>query len=148
MLRLLRTVTVVWLVSASLGTAGDPPVIGRVKNTEGEVTLNRASGTIPVTAGTAVYQNDAIQTGKNGSLGVTFKDGSRISIGPNTRIVIDDFVFQPRDEKVSFVTRITQGTLYYVSGAIAKIAPEKAAFVTPDGTIGVRGTKFVVKVAK
>ncbi|MGH7897730.1 MAG: FecR family protein [Candidatus Binatia bacterium] len=148
MLRFRTLITVWWLAAAGLATAADPAVIGRVKNSDGEVTLTRAAATIPVTAGTPVHQNDSIQTGGNGSLGLTFKDGSRISIGPSTRIVIDEFVFAPREEKLSFVTRITQGTLYYVSGAIAKIAPEKAAFVTPDGTIGVRGTKFVVKVGR
>lgn len=146
MSRLLRVVTVLWLASAGIGAADEPAFIGRVKNTAGQVSITRQRATIPATAGTGVLQNDVIQTGDDGSLGVTFKDGSRIAIGPKTRIVIDEYVFAPREEKLGFVTRITRGTLFYVSGAIAKLAPQKASFVTPDGTIGIRGTKLVVKV--
>jgi len=146
MRRLLKAISVLWLASVGIGAADEPSVIGRVKNTGGQVSITRQSATIPGTAGTEVFQNDVIQTGDDGSLGVTFKDGSRIAIGPKTRIVIDEYVFAPREEKLSFVTRITRGTLLYVSGTIAKLAPDKTSFVTPNGTIGVRGTKFVVKV--
>ena len=51
--------------------------------------------------------------------------------------------FDLRDQ---FGSKLTKGTLNYVSGAIAKISPEAVAVKTPTGTIGVRGTQFVVKV--
>jgi hypothetical protein len=135
------------LAGFTLASAGEPEIIGRVKTLQGQATVTRGDATTPAAAGTGIAQNDVLQTGPDGSVGVTFKDGSRIALGPKSRVVVDEYVYAPREQNVSFITRVTQGTLYYVSGTIAKLAPEKTSVVTPDGTVGIRGTRFLVKVA-
>lgn len=93
-----------------------------------------------------VLQNDTLETGVDGALGVTFVDGSRISIGPDTHLTIDEYVFEPKDAQGAFFSRLARGSLLYVSGLIAKLSPESAAIETPVATIGIRGTKLVVEL--
>jgi hypothetical protein len=101
---------------------------------------------VPAAVGTPVHQDDVIETGADGSVGVTFKDNTTMSIGPDTKLAVDEFVYAPEQEKYGFRTRMVQGTLFYVSGTIAKLAPEAVSVATPVGTIGIRGTRFLVKV--
>ena len=124
--------------------AGEEPA-GRVKNVEGAAFLVRDGVRAPAAAGDAVYQNDTLETGSDGSMGVTFRDESRLALGPDTSLVVDEYVFQPEGEK-SFVSRLVRGTVLGVSGLIAKLSPGSSKMETPDGTIGFRGTRYLVKL--
>jgi hypothetical protein len=79
-------------------------------------------------------------------MGITLKDATVISLGPETEFSIDDYAYAPAKNKLKLGSRLTKGSLNYVSGVIAKLQPEAVKIKTPTGTIGVRGTKFVVKV--
>jgi len=79
-------------------------------------------------------------------MGVILRDDTLISLGPNTKIAIDEFKFAPAKGELSILTRMTRGIITYISGQITKLSPESARFETPTSTIGVRGTKFLVKV--
>lgn len=133
-----------WL--AAMPAGADEAVIGGIKTSTGDAVIVRDGQRLPAKVGAQVRRNDVLVTGQDGSLGVTFRDETRMSIGPNTEIALDQYVFAPEQESYSLVTRITRGTLFYVSGLIAKLSPENAKVVTPGGTIGSRGTTFVVRV--
>ena len=120
--------------------------IGSIKTVAGKAEIVRCETRLPATLGAQVFQDDILETAGDGSLGVTFRDETMMSIGPGTQIRLDKYAFAPEEEKYSLVTRITRGTLFYVSGLIAKLSPQSTAIVTPGGTIGVRGTRFVVRV--
>jgi len=124
--------------------AADP--IARVKIATGTASLSHAGRSTPLHVGDSIWLNDTVVTGADGSVGLTFTDQTRMSIGPNTRMAIDQYAFNPAEKDLSFVTRVSQGTLYYVSGMIAKLSKDKVAVATPEGTIGIRGTRFLVKV--
>jgi hypothetical protein len=79
-------------------------------------------------------------------MGVTFKDETVMSFGPNTELVVDQYLFNPAQGKLKLNAKLAKGSLNYVSGMIAKIQPEVVSVNTPVGTIGVRGTQFVVAV--
>ena len=141
-------------LSSGIGTAvaqeasSEDNVIGRVKTVSGDANIITGNETHPADLGSAVFQGDILETGVDGSLGVVFSDESRISLGPDTSLTVDEYVFEPKQNEGSFLSRMTRGSLLYVSGLIAKIKPESAAVETPVGTIGIRGTRFLVKVAK
>jgi hypothetical protein len=101
---------------------------------------------IPAKAGMEIEANDTLRTDPDGSIGVVFHDDTLLSIGPGSVLVIDEFVYAPRQGKLSLVLRMMKGTAVYLSGLIAKLAPDSVQFVTPSASIGVRGTKFAVKV--
>jgi len=139
---------VVFAVAALLaqGAIADEGPVGRVKTVKGDASVVHAGSTSPVTVGAPVALGDTLKTGKDGSIGVTLRDNTMVSIGPDTEYAIDQFVFQPRQNKLSFVSRVTKGSLHYVSGTIAKLSPDAVKVATPTGTIGVRGTRFAVRV--
>jgi hypothetical protein len=96
--------------------------------------------------GRALQQSDIIETGDDGSVGMTFKDNTTVSVGPHTRLALDEFVFAPEQEKYSFVTEMARGSMTYFSGTIAKLSPDSISVITPAGTLGIRGTRFALKI--
>ena len=134
------------LLLAGAAIAAEPA--GRIKTTAGKATVISGNSSTPAKVGDAVAMGDVIETGADGSVGITFRDASRVSVGPNSKMVIDQFVFSPKTDDYGLVTRLQEGTLFYVSGLIAKVAPQKTSVATPDGTIGIRGTRLLVSVRK
>jgi hypothetical protein len=130
---------------ASMATAQVDP-IGRIKDVEGTAHITQNGQRSEAKVGAAVYLNDVLETGVDGSMGVTFRDESRLSLGADTSMTVDEFVYSPEEKTGSFLTRMTRGTLLFVSGLIAKSSPEAAKVETPEGTIGIRGTRFLVSV--
>lgn len=128
------------------GTAQEVTAIGFVKKVTPEAAIVRAGTRTEAVAGAEVRRGDRLLTGQDGSLGVTMKDGTLVSIGPDTEYELTEFAFRPREKELGFVSRIIRGTLHFVSGALSRLAPESVSVATPEGTIGIRGTRFVVKV--
>lgn len=126
--------------------ANESGAIGQVKVAEGDAALLRGEERIAAEPGTNVQEGDVIVTGGDGKMGITFQDETLISVGPNTRISVDEYAFEPAQGNLGFVARMSQGTMQFISGVITKLSPETVALRTPTGTIGVRGTRFVVKV--
>ena len=120
--------------------------IGQIKNANGQVFLTRNGAQQPAKAGDLVDQSDTITTGANGSVGITLIDNSRLSAGPNSRIELKQFRFDPTTQKGESVTEVPRGTLAIVSGQIAKRSPAAMKVQTPTTILGVRGTTFAVKV--
>lgn len=120
--------------------------IGFIKTTSGEVLLSNAQGTQAAETNMQISQGDSIKTGETGSVGLIFADDTVVSLGPNSEISLESFQFNPVEQKLSFVSRLIKGTFCFVSGQIAKLAPNKVIFTTPEATLGVRGTKFLVKI--
>ena len=120
--------------------------IGQIKNTTGQVFLLRNNQQQPAKPGDTVEQADIIITGANGSFGMTLIDGTRLSAGPNTRIELKQFRFNPTTQEGESLTELHRGTLAIVSGQIAKRSPEAMKVQTPTTILGVRGTRFAVKV--
>jgi len=131
-----------------VGTAVAGEAIGVVRSASGDATVTRGENTFPGTPGLKLLVGDTLGTGRDGSLGVILRDDSSLSIGPGSRLVLRSFLFSPYEGKFDLVARITRGTMAYISGLIGKLAPEKARFETPTATIGIRGTRFAVKVGE
>jgi hypothetical protein len=120
--------------------------IGQIKNTAGQVFLLRNNNQQPAKARDIVEQADIIVTGSDGSAGITLIDNSRLSVGPNSRVEFKQFRFNPTTQEGESLTQLHRGTLAIVSGQIAKRSPDAMKVQTPTTILGVRGTKFAVKV--
>lgn len=120
--------------------------VGYVKTVAGKAEIVTSGQAVPAAAGTPVFQGSSLRTGASSSLGVTFRDNTVMSFGPDTELTVDEYLYQPSQGKLKLGSRISKGTLNYVSGAIARIQPEAVSINTPTGTIGVRGTQFLLKV--
>ena len=140
---------IVIVVCAALAATAGPAhaaEIGQIKNTAGQVFLLRNNNQQPAKPGDLIEQADVIVTGSNGSVGVTLIDNSRLSAGPNTRVEFKQFRFNPTTQEGESITQLHRGTLAIVSGQIAKRSPDAMKVQTPTTILGVRGTKFAVKV--
>jgi hypothetical protein len=120
--------------------------VGLVKVVNGNTTIIRGAESIAALHGMEIVKGDIIETDRHGTIAIAFSDDTVISMGPKTRIAIDDYVFEPLEKRMSFVARIIHGTVSYLSGQIAKIAPESVQLALPAAIIGVRGTHVLIKV--
>ena len=87
--------------------------------------------------GTDIVTNERIQTTGSGSLQVMFLDKSTLTIGPNSEVVIDEFVYRPDANGGSFTASMTKGALRFVGGQISHNSG--VTVQTPVATIGLRG---------
>ena len=94
--------------------------------------------------GDRVFQNERIDTGADGRTQILFLDETTITVGPNSSVVLDTFVFDPDKGLHSVVIQATQGVLRFVSGSGNSRAFE---IRTPVATVGVRGTVLDILVA-
>jgi hypothetical protein len=120
--------------------------IGAIKKLNGAATVVREKAEHKVNIGAPVFMKDVLKTDNTGSLGITFKDNTMISVGPNTVYTIDEYVYQPNEQKLAFVSKVSKGTLHFVSGNLTKLAPDAVKVKTPEATMGIRGTRFLIKV--
>lgn len=120
--------------------------IGYVKTVTGDAWITTMGQRVKAELGTAVMIGSEIKTESGASLGVTFKDNTVMSFGPDTEMKVDEFIYAPAQGQLKLVTQMVKGSLNYVSGLIAKLKPEAVAIKTPSGIIGVRGTQFLLQV--
>lgn len=119
--------------------------VGRVKTLSGMASIHTQASTVAAALGTPVFQGSVIQTEKNASVGLSFKDGTVLSLGADTQLVLDAYAYDPNQGHYSFAASLGKGVLNYLSGAIAKARPQAVSVKTPSAVIGVRGTNFVLK---
>lgn len=120
--------------------------IGYVKTVTPDASIITGGKPAAAVVGSAVRIGDTLHTGRGGSMGVTFRDDTIMSIGADTDIVVDEYLYAPGQDALKLVASLARGTLNYVSGVIARLRPEAVLIKTPTGTIGVRGTHFAASV--
>ncbi|EGB15798.1 hypothetical protein DND132_2595 [Pseudodesulfovibrio mercurii] len=128
------------------GAVDRAQVVGTIKTATGEALVERMTEQKPAVVGDPLLEGDTLITGKDATLGVIFRDDTLLSLGPGSRVTIDRFVFDPAHENLDFLTRVNKGTVQFISGRIAKLSPGSMAVETPLSTIGIRGTRFLIKV--
>lgn len=137
---------------ALIGSAGplyaQPRAIGLVKTVTGEATILREGNTIAAAPGAPLFQGDVLRTGSPGTLGVILRDDTSLSLGARSEVHLAEFTFEPAEGRLGFVLRLTRGVLGYVSGKVAKLAPDATRLETPVATLGIRGTRLAVRVAQ
>ena len=129
----------IFLPSAAVA---DTP-IGQVKTESGKVIVERGGAGKPLAIGERVFVSDTIVTA-DGTVGITFADNSMMSLGPYSRLSLDQFKFDATTQNGVFNTSLQKGTLAVKSGQIVRQTPEAMHVRTPAALLGVRGTEFVV----
>jgi hypothetical protein len=98
-----------------------------------------------VKAGDFVYRGDVVQTGADGTVGITFSDGTAFNVASNARMVLNEFVYDPKGKSNSTLFSLSKGTFTFVAGQVAKTGDMKID--TPVATMGIRGTTPHVEIA-
>ena len=141
-----RHILALWLLFCALPVMADATVIAYVKVINGEAWLTFADKTQKAELGSPIHLGEQLNTGHDGELGVTFKDETVLSLGPDTSLTVTEFLYDPPQAELKLTAKMLKGALQYISGVIAKLKPEAVVIQTPSGYIGVRGTRFLVLV--
>jgi len=143
----LRWAAVLPLVLVATPVFGQQPTVaGRIKVASGSVFIVRAGAQLPAQPGQEVYEADSLRTGDNGRLGITLRDDTRVSLGPGSEVRLDRFAYAPAQGQLGFVLKMVRGVAAYVSGRIAKLAPDAIRLEPPAAIVGVRGTTIAMRV--
>jgi hypothetical protein len=139
-------VLVIAMLSAAPVAAEQAVPAGHIKVATGAAYIVRQNTTIPAKPGDAVFPTDTLRTQANGVLGVTLADDTRVSLGPDSEMRLERYVFAPADGALGMVLNFVKGVAAYVSGRMAKLAPDAVRLETPAAIVGVRGTTVAIKV--
>ena len=133
------------VISAGIHTTCEATIGTITEQLNSPASIQRSKTTLTGTKGTGVEMEDAVKT-TAGKVGITFADDTRVQINENSKLVIDDFVYDPKKGTGKLALNMASGTVRYASGAIAHNSPSKVAINTPTATIAVRGTDFTATV--
>ena len=121
--------------------------IGEVTQLEGNGVIDRKDGDkgIVVEKDLDVFSYDTVKTG-NGKVGIEFIDATRVDVTQHSKLIIDEFVYDPNTKTGKLSLKASLGTVRYASGQIAKNSATNVKITTPTATIGVRGTDFTMTI--
>lgn len=132
------------LVMASPAWAG----VGKISALSGNpAEIQRKSAKLPGTLNAGIDSMDVVSTRKGTGVNIDFVDNTKVKVTENSRLVIDDFVFDPKKTDASrLALKVSMGTVRYASGQIAKANQQRVSIKTPTASVAVRGTDFHMTV--
>jgi len=115
--------------------------------------LGVASGTISnglkeLKTGDKIYLGETILSGANSGAQLLLLDQSTFTIGSDSEVVMDTFIYDPKNNDGKIVSTVKKGSLKIISGLISKKNPDNLKVKVPEGTLGSRGTEFQTIVDK
>jgi hypothetical protein len=133
--------------TTALHAADESRPIGLVKTVAGDASIVRDGRRVAAQPGAQLVQGDVLSTGATGTMAVILRDDTMLSLGASTETRLEQFVFEPAQQRLGMVVRVARGVIGYLSGRMAKLAPGAVRLETPAATLGVRGTYLVARVA-
>ena len=138
----MRVFLILWFLTFSSFAS----IIGDVILHEGNAVIERTDGEdVDSKVDLDIFSYDTIKTGK-GKVAIEFIDETRVDVTQHSKLIIDEFVYDPNTKTGSLSLKSVLGTVRYASGQIAKTSPTSVQLKTPTATIGVRGTDFTMTV--
>ena len=118
---------------------------GTFKAVQGDVTVVRGTLRSAAVVAAGVQATDRIVTGPKSAASLTLRDGTVLSVGPDSVMDLSQFAFNPTTQDGNVLVSLLRGSLRMATGLIAKVKPEQVKVTTPTTVIGVRGTDFIVE---
>ena len=137
-----RLLYIIFFALAYVDMAKASP-IGEIAESKGSSTIKRDKEAYTGEVGLGLQMNDNVVTGK-GRLRLDFIDDTRVDVTENSRMTIDEFIYDPATQKGALSMKATLGAVRYASGQIAKNSRQRVNIRTPSATINVRGTDFMM----
>jgi hypothetical protein len=117
----------------------------KVEHTQAVVLQAAVAATGEAKVGDFVYRGDVVQTAADSAVGIAFTDGTAFNISSNARMVLNEFVYDPKGKSNSTLISLSKGTFTFVAGQVAKTGDMKID--TPVATMGIRGTTPHVEIS-
>jgi FecR protein len=121
-----------------------PDPVGSIATLQGSASVTRNNATSALALRDPVYKNDVLQTNVDGTLGITFDDETTFTLKPNTRLAVDEFVYQDGGANNAAVFNVVRGTAAFVAAKVAHTGNMRIE--TPTSSLGIRGTTGLVEV--
>ncbi|MFC1665522.1 FecR domain-containing protein [Pseudomonadota bacterium] len=131
-------------ISSSAASDGAVGFVRAVKGTAMSETQDGQSRPLPRNA--EIFLNDQITTGDRSFVVITFKDDSVVTVRPQSKLKIEEFLFGQKSKKATL--NLTKGGLRIITGKISKNQPENYRLKTPVASMGVRGTRFDARLCE
>lgn len=120
--------------------------IGKVSEHKGSGAIKRTTGDkVETSTNLGIESYDEVSTG-NGRTGITFVDDTKVELTEQSKLIIDEFVYDSNAKTGALSLKASLGTVRYASGQIAKNSKQNVKIQTPTATIAVRGTDFAMIV--
>ena len=130
---------IIFMFSLSIGFAND--VIGVISAGIGDITNQKNE---KLETGSKIYFGDTIIVKAQSTAQILLLDETALTIGEKSELTIDDFVYDPKSKVGKIVSNIKIGTVRIITGEISKQNPDSLEVNVPTGSVGARGTEFVV----
>ena len=118
---------------------------GQITEITGPTQITRGSDKILAVLKTGIESNDRIET-LNSKTEITFIDDTHVTVGEHSKLLVDDFVYDPKSSSGKLGIKASFGTVRYLSGRIAHNKSSNVNVITPTASIAVRGTDFSMSV--
>lgn len=148
MIRAFLKTAVLLFVLAGSAAAAEHESVARVALSAGEAfRVNSLGVSEPLRLGNPLNTGDRIITGKGAIAILVFSDGGRVSLRPDTELVIRRYSVDPSGPGTRLELELVRGVMRQISGDAARLQPERYRLNTPVAAIGVRGTDFLAKIS-
>ena len=118
--------------SKFIGVVG--AAIGEIKNQNNESLVD----------GSKIFFGDTIISKEKSNAQILFLDQTVLTLGEDTELTIDEFIYDPKSHEGSFISNVKSGTVKFITGQISKQNPDNLEVKVPSGVLGARGTEFIV----
>ncbi len=136
-----KTLIVVFLLFASVANASNNSFVGIIGAAIGDIKNQKDEKLVN---GSKIFFGDTIISNSKSNAQILFLDQTVLTLGEETELTIDEFVYDPNSQDGSFVSTVKTGTVKFITGQISKKNPDNLEVKVPAGTLGARGTEFVV----
>lgn len=119
--------------------------IGTFKQVQGETWVSAADARRAAQPGDGLRAAERVGTGRDGSAVIVLRDGTALTVGPNSLLDLSRFQFDATTHQGNVLLDLLQGTVRVVTGLLAKVHPDLFKVQTPTAVVGVRGTDFIVE---
>lgn len=126
----------------ALPQAQGAEMAGVAAGVTGSIQVARLTDTVgrDVVSGDEIFLGDSISSSADSQMQVLLLDETVFTIGPNSELVIDEFVYDPETNAGKVAAQVLKGAFRFTTGLVGQEDPDAVSIGTPLGTIGIRGT--------
>lgn len=133
-------------LSASVGVSAaeqDSEMAGVASSVQPQAEVESKASRV-IFVGSDIFRNEVIRTDDSGLTHLLFLDKSSLTIGPNSVVTIDKYVYNPESGTGELAMTATRGVLRFIGGSLSKKQP--VTIKTPLGTLGIRGGGILARI--
>ena len=136
-----KLLIIIFFMFASVANASNNSFVGVIGAAIGDIKNQKNES---LSNGSKIFFGDTIISKSKSNAQILFLDQTVLTLGEETELTIDEFVYDPNSQDGSFVSTVKTGTVKFITGQISKKNPDNLEVKVPAGTLGARGTEFVV----